>query len=300
MDSKKKNIVFIFNPISGSLKLIPVKSLIELNIDTSLFNYEIITTQYAEHAYEIACDCAKRGIDMAIAVGGDGTVNEVGRGLIGSNTALGIIPSGSGNGLARHLGIPMDPFKSTKWLSKSTIQDIDYGIINGHPFFCTCGIGFDAQISMKFAESKSRGPIVYMEKILREVLTYRTDTYHLCIDGVSQNVDAYIVTCANAGQWGNNAYIAPTASLQDGMLDVSVIPHFAAIDAPLMAYQLFNKQLDKSKNVMRYRCKNLIISREKAGVAHYDGEPIILEPEIKIEIVEKGLKVVVPNKHRHI
>ncbi len=300
MNNQKKNIVFIFNPISGSLKLIPVRTLIEHNVDKSLFNFEIITTQYAGHAYEITCDCVKRGIDIVFAVGGDGTINEVGRGLIGSNTSLGIIPFGSGNGLARHLGIPMDLFRSIKWISNSSVRTIDYGIINEHPFFCTCGIGFDAEISMKFAESKSRGPIVYMEKILREVLTYRSDTYNLCIDGVCQNIDAYIVTCANAGQWGNNAYIAPTASLTDGMLDVSVIPHFAAIDAPLMAYQLFNKQLDKNKNVIRYKCKNLIISRDEAGVAHYDGEPIFLEPEIKIEIVEKGINVMVPNKYRNI
>lgn len=291
-----QKVVFIFNPISGGHRLIPVKPIIERHTDREKFDFVIETTEYAGHAEELARHYASLGYDAAIAVGGDGTVNEVGRGLIGTGTALGIIPCGSGNGLARHIGMPMDPFKAVKWLGNSRVERIDYGLINDHPFFCTCGVGFDAEISMRFAQSGSRGIVTYLENIVREISNYKNETYHLYMDGSEQQIDAFIVTCANAGQWGNNAYIAPQASLQDGMLDVAIIPSFAAVDVPLMAVQLFNKQLDRNKNVKTYRCRNLRIVRSAQDVAHYDGDPTVMGAEINISIVPSALNIIVPNK----
>lgn len=295
-----KRIAYIFNPISGGHRLIPVLPLIERHTNRELFDYVIETTTHQGHGRELAAKYAALGYDAVFAVGGDGTVNEVGCGLIGSETALGIIPCGSGNGLARHLGIPMDPFKAIKWLDNSHVERIDYGTINGHPFFCTCGVGFDATISMSFSKAGSRGVLTYLENIVKEISTYKNETYRLFIDGEEQEFSAFIVTCANAGQWGNNAYIAPQASLRDGMLDIAIIPSFTAIDVPLMALQLFNRQLDKNKNVKTFRCWNLRIVREKAGVAHYDGDPTIMDSEINIGIVPDSLNIVVPNKHRTI
>ena len=296
----KRKIVFVYNPISGSHKLLPVVPIIEKFINNDIYDYEIINTQHKSHATEIAREYAARRYDAVIAVGGDGTVNEVGCGLIGSDTALGIIPCGSGNGLARHLGIPIDPFKAVKWLDKSIFTDIDYGTMNGQPFFCTCGVGFDAKVSDSFSKAGTRGVLTYLESIMKEIATYHNETYKLSFDDSSETFEAFFITCANADQWGNNAFIAPTASLQDGLLDVIAAHPFNVVDAPLIAFQLFNRQIDKNPKVSVRKCNGVTITREKEGPAHYDGDPVIMGREIRIEIVPSGLKVLIPDKRRGI
>ena len=296
----KRKIVFVYNPISGSHKLLPVVPIIEKFINNDIYDYEIINTQHKGHATEIAREYAARRYDAVIAVGGDGTVNEVGCGLIGSDTALGIIPCGSGNGLARHLGIPIDPFKAVKWLDKSIFTDIAYGTMNGQPFFCTCGVGFDAKVSDSFSKAGTRGVLTYLESIMKEIATYHNETYKLSFDDSSETFEAFFITCANADQWGNNAFIAPTASLQDGLLDVIAAHPFNVVDAPLIAFQLFNRQIDKNPKVSVRKCNGVTITREKEGPAHYDGDPVIMGREIRIEIVPSGLKVLIPDKRRGI
>jgi YegS/Rv2252/BmrU family lipid kinase len=296
----KRKIVFVYNPISGSHKLLPVVPIIEKFINNDIYDYEIINTQHKGHATEIAREYAARRYDAVIAVGGDGTVNEVGCGLIGSDTALGIIPCGSGNGLARHLGIPIDPFKAVKWLDKSIFTDIDYGTMNGQPFFCTCGVGFDAKVSDSFSKAGTRGVLTYLESIMKEIATYHNETYKLSFDDSSETFEAFFITCANADQWGNNAFIAPTASLQDGLLDVIAAHPFNVVDAPLIAFQLFNRQIDKNPKVSVRKCNGVTITRQKEGPAHYDGDPVIMGREIRIEIVPSGLKVLIPDKRRGI
>ena len=296
----KRKIVFVYNPISGRHKLLPVVPIIEKFINNDIYDYEIINTQHKGHATEIAREYAARRYDAVIAVGGDGTVNEVGCGLIGSDTALGIIPCGSGNGLARHLGIPIDPFKAVKWLDKSIFTDIDYGTMNGQPFFCTCGVGFDAKVSDSFSKAGTRGVLTYLESIMKEIATYHNETYKLSFDDSSETFEAFFITCANADQWGNNAFIAPTASLQDGLLDVIAAHPFNVVDAPLIAFQLFNRQIDKNPKVSVRKCNGVTITREKEGPAHYDGDPVIMGREIRIEIVPSGLKVLIPDKRRGI
>ena len=296
----KRKIVFLYNPISGSRRLIPVVPIIERFVNTDLYDFSIITTRHKGHATELASQYAAQGYDAVIAVGGDGTVNEVGCGLIGTNTAMGIIPCGSGNGLARHLGIPIDPFKAVKWLDKSVFTEIDYGTINGRPFFCTCGVGFDATVSDSFSKARTRGVLTYMENVLLNIATYKDKLYKLSFDNSSETFECFIVTCANADQWGNNAFIAPTASLQDGLMDVVVIHPFTPLDAPLLAFQLFNRQLDRNEKVTIRKCSRLTITREDEGPAHFDGDPIQLGKEINIEMIPKGLKVLIPDKRRGI
>lgn len=296
----KRKVLFVYNPISGSRRLIPVLPIIEKFTNRDLYDYSIASTDHKGHATELAREYALKGYDAVIAVGGDGTVNEVGCGLIGTDTALGIIPCGSGNGLARHLGVSMDLFKAVKWLDKSVYTTIDYGTINDHPFFCTCGVGFDATVSERFSNAGSRGMLTYLESILKEIATYNNQLYKLSFDDSSETFECFIVTCANAGQWGNNAYIAPTASLQDGLLDVVVIHPFTPIDAPLLAFQLFNKLLDKNDNVTIRKASRLTITRENEGPAHYDGDPIQLGREIRIELIPQGLKVLIPDRRRGI
>ena len=292
--------MFVYNPISGSHRLIPVIPIIERFVNTDLYDFSIVSTKYRGHATEIAQEYAAKQYDAVIAVGGDGTVNEVGRGLIGTGTALGIIPCGSGNGLARHLAISLDPFKAVKWLDKSIFTDIDYGMIEDHPFFCTCGVGFDAKVTDAFSKAGTRGLITYMESILKEIATYHNETYKLSFDNSSETFEAFFITCANADQWGNNAFIAPSASLQDGMLDVIAAHPFSVVDAPLIAFQLFNKLIEKNPNVSVRKCQELTITRQSEGPAHYDGEPILLGKEIHIKLIKGGLKVLIPDKRRGI
>lgn len=298
---KKRKIEFIINPVSGGLRVVPIKTAIEYLIDSKLYEYNFNATKYKGHATELACQFAKDGkTDIVVAVGGDGTVNEVGCGLIETETPMGIIPCGSGNGLARHLGIPIDPVHSIKWLNKHKIEDIDYGTINKHPFFCTCGLGFDADVSKRFADSKVRGVITYIEKILQEALYHKDEPIVIQTESGEENIEAFIVTCANAGQWGNNAYIAPLASVKDGLLDITIVPPFTPLDIPTLAYQLFNKQLDKNKKIISHKTESLTIIRKKDGVVHIDGEPTVLDKTINIQIVPKGLKVATPIKEREI
>ena len=175
----RQHILFIINPISGTSNKDEIPQLISKHLDQERFSHEVRFTEYAGHAAEIARQSAEAGIDIVVAVGGDGTINEVARSLVHTQTALGIIPCGSGNGLARHLCIPMDTVKAIELINQCQIESFDYGVINGLPFFCTCGMGFDAFISLKFAEAGKRGPITYVENVLKEGLKYQPETYEI-------------------------------------------------------------------------------------------------------------------------
>ena len=195
------------NPISGTSSKKNIPGLIESTLNKDLFDYEILLTERAGHASELATNAKDASIDVVVAIGGDGTVNEVARSLVHSQTALGIIPCGSGNGLARHLMLPMNAKKCIEIINRCEIHDLDYGIINEHPFFCTCGMGFDAFVSMKFAEAGKRGPITYVENVLREGLKYEPETYEIEDENGIAKYKAFLISCANASQYGNNAYM---------------------------------------------------------------------------------------------
>ena len=265
----KKKAIFVMNLISGTSSKAGVPDLIENNLDKEKFDYEIVVTEYAGHASEIASRAKDNGVDLVVAVGGDGTVNEVARAIVHSDTALGIMPCGSGNGLARHLLLPMNLRKSLDIINAFDVRDLDYGIINGHPFFCTCGMGFDAFVSQKFAEAGKRGPITYAEKILREGLKYKPETYVLEDENGTNQYKAFLISCANASQYGNNAYIAPQASMSDGLIDVIIMEPFDVFEAPQIS-----------------------IHRSKPGVIHYDGDPVMTGEDIDVELQEKGIKIV--------
>ena len=287
----KKKIVFIMNPISGTSDKKDIPYLIEELLDKEQFDYSIRETEYAGHAYEIAKESKEQGIDIVVAVGGDGTVNEVGRALVHSNTALGIIPTGSGNGLARHLLIPMKIKGAIQVINDCEITDLDYGIINEHPFFCTCGVGFDAFISEKFAEAGKRGPITYLENILKEGLKYKPETYEIEAENGTIKKKAFLISCANASQYGNNAYIAPQASMSDGMIDVIIMEPFDALEASQISIEMFNKTLDKNNKIKTFRSKEIKIYRKAPGVIHYDGDPVETGKEIVVTLKEKGIKI---------
>ena len=235
----KKKIVFVVNPKSGSHGKKAILKWIEERIDRSVFDYTIVNTQYAGHATQLAAPAAKEGVVIVVAVGGDCTVNEIARSLRHTDTALAIIPCGSGNGLARHLHIPMDAKGAIDVINKNYRVCIDYGLINNIPFFCTCGVGFDAFVSLKFADSGKRGLLTYLENTLYESLTYQPETYEIENEEGTVKYEAFLIACGNASQWGNNAYIAPQASLTDGLMDVTIMEPFTVLDVPSLSFQLF-------------------------------------------------------------
>lgn len=292
----RKNILFIMNPISGTSKKSGIPNIIDRKLDKERFEHSVIFTEYPGHAAEIASKAKDDGCSIVVAVGGDGTVNEVARSIIQSDTALGIIPCGSGNGLARHLMLPLDIEKAIDIINQQQIHALDYGVINGYPFFCTCGMGFDAFISMKFAEAGRRGPVTYIENVLREGLKYQPETYIIEHEGGTITEKAFLISCANASQYGNNAYIAPQASMSDGFLDLIIMEPFNALDAPQIGIEMFNKTLDKNTKIKTFRTKSIHIQREREGAIHYDGDPVMTGKDIDISIVNKGIKVIVnPN-----
>lgn len=288
-----KRVVFIMNPISGTQNKAGIPELIESTLDHEKFSYELLMTEHAGHASELAHEAMERGVDIVVAIGGDGTVNEVARAIVHSQTALGIIPCGSGNGLARHLMIPMNIKRAIGIINRDEIHELDYGLINGHPFFCTCGMGFDAFVSQKFAEAGKRGPITYVENVLREGLKYEPETYEIQDEQGLTRAKAFLISCANASQYGNNAYIAPQASMSDGLLDVIIMEPFDVIEAPQISIEMFNKTLDKNSKIKTFRCQKLHIHRKQAGVIHFDGDPVMTDADVDIELKPKGIRVVV-------
>jgi YegS/Rv2252/BmrU family lipid kinase len=293
MQKKKKNITFIVNPISGTKSKDALPLLVKQLIDDSLYECEIIKTEYAGHAAELASQCVNDHIDICVAVGGDGTVNEVARSLAHSETALGIIPCGSGNGLARHLCLPMDMKQALQVINAGKTDYFDYGVINEQPFFCTCGMGFDAYVSLKFAESGKRGLATYVENVLKEGLTYKPDTYIITDESGNHQYNAFLVACANASQYGNNAYIAPEASMQDGLLDVIIMEPFNIIEAAKVGFDLFAKTLKSNKHIKTFQARSIHIHRNESGAVHFDGDPTKMGTDIDVRIEPLGLKAII-------
>lgn len=291
-----KKIAFIINPISGTSEKDEIPSMIEELLDATVFSPQIAFTQYRGHGTELAKSYKQRGFDIVVAVGGDGTVNEIAQALVHTNVSLGIIPIGSGNGLARHLDLPMNVRKAIQLLNHSETINIDYGLVNGHPFFCTCGTGFDAYVSMEFAKGQKRGVLSYIEKMITGYFNYKPQSYHLLGEGVDLKSKAFVLTFANASQWGNNAYIAPQASVQDGKIDISILSSFPIIAIPTLALQLFTKTIDKDLFMTTIRTNEVKLIRESGGAFHYDGEPYEEGKEIVVKTVPDGLKVLVKKR----
>lgn len=295
-------LVFIVNPISGTKSKQRILDLIPQYFDGSEYEYEIKHTERAGHAEELAQEAAREGALVAVAVGGDGTVNEVARGIVHTETALGIIPCGSGNGLARHIGLPMKAEKALETLKKMDIRQCDYGKICGHPFFCTAGVGFDAQVSYTFAHAGKRGLPTYLKTTIGVGLKYKGETYDIDIEdeGRTEHKKCWLVTGANAAQYGNDFFIAPKASVCDGKLDVNIWTVFNKLTSPLVGIRLATATIDHSKKVEMVKCSRITIHREKEGPIQWDGDPADGPKDVVLEAVAGGIKMVVgkPKKNQ--
>ena len=295
-----KNIAFIINPISGAKETQNAKrklpKLIMQTLDMEQWLPNIVFTEYAGHATELAHQYARMGFDAVVAVGGDGTVNEVARGLKDTKTALGILPMGSGKGFARHLNIPIRPQKALEMINHSEPINVDYGLANGRLFVSTCGTGFDAVVADNFAGSNKRGFMTYLQNTLKVAFSYQPQTYHIVGDGLDVTHKAFLITFANANQWGYEAMIAPKASVQDGKMDIMLMSSHAILGSASLALRLFTGSIDNSYFMDTIRAKEITLEREEVAPFHIDGDPIEMDRDIHIKIVADGLKVLVEKR----
>lgn len=285
----KRKTLFIINPISGGKKKDGVPELVNTHFNGDA---TIVFTTGIAHGHKLA-KAAINDYDMVVAVGGDGTVNEIASALVGSNTILGVVPCGSGNGLSRFLQIPMDMEAAIKNLNGDHAALIDSGTANGKPFFNMAGMGFDAHISEVFSHGKKRGFISYIKSSLQEVVNYKSQSYHLEIDGNVYERQAFMLSFANSSQYGNNAHISPQASVQDGLLDVCVIKPFPLYRFVGLVIRMFTKTTNKSRFVEIISGKHIIVKRHTDGPMHLDGEPEIAGAEVKIDILPASLHILV-------
>ena len=287
-----KRIAFIVNPVSGGKDKKKVLAAIDRYLDRSLFTYEVLTTGKPGDATAWA---RESDADVVVAVGGDGTVSEVALGLLGTDKALGIIPCGSGDGLALHLGISRNPVKAVRVLNAACIVRIDTARLDGRPFFCTAGVGLDADVADAFARSSKRGLGTYIATAWNLWMHGdRASQYRIGTDAATWSGPAVIVTVGNANQWGNEARIVPKASLRDGLLDVTVVEPFATWEIPALAARLMTGKADTSRHVRTFRSTHVHIRRDHTGPAHLDGDPFEAGVDLDLRIAPGTLNVVVP------
>jgi len=287
----KQAIWFIVNPISGGKKVHQsIVELIDNQLDKQLYVPKVCYTEYAGHATKIASDAVINNIPIVVAIGGDGTVNEVGKALVHTKTALGIIPTGSVNGLARELEIPMKAAKAIESLNTPVSKIIDVCYANEVPFFCTAGIGFDAHCADILSKKRVRGLLNFINVGLSEFWKYKSLK---CVFG-ADDYEVFSITFGNASQYGNNAYITPAAIIDDGLIDCTIIsPHTTWQALPMIA-QLFNGNIYSSKLSENYRGTKFKVSTNQNCLIHYDGEPLQLNTnELTISVSEKSLRVIV-------
>lgn len=265
--------------------------LIAKNLDQSIFDYTINYTDGAHHAKTIASENIGK-VDIVIAVGGDGTVNEVASGIVGSDTVLGVLPYGSGNGLSRFLGVPMDPGEAIQNINNWHVEAIDAGQADGKWFFNMAGMGFDAHIAEVFSRDGKRGFFTYVKSSFKEVMNYKADKYQLDIDGKLYEREAFMLSIANSSQYGNNAHVSPNASVQDGLLDVCIIKPFPLWRFPELGVRMFTKTAAGSKYLEIIKGKNIIINRSHEGPMHLDGEPRISGATVEVKVVPASLRII--------
>jgi len=294
MGDRKKKIIFIINPIAG----IRNKRKFEKKIDTFFIEkeYEVIIhyTSYPSHAFDIATSYLNNGPTFIVAVGGDGTINEIARSLIDTGSSLGVIPLGSGNGFARHFNIPFVSDKALDTLINGNEIIIDVGYLNGKPFFCTSGIGIDAETGYYYSKYSHRGLITYALSFAKVFSWYKARKYILEVDGETHNFDAFFINIANISQFGYNFYVAPGASTVDGLLDVVVVKKFPKLMGIFVAFRSFFGIIQNSRFVWHRQAHNVKIhTSEKENIIHIDGEAGIMEGPLEYQIRRSCLKVVV-------
>jgi YegS/Rv2252/BmrU family lipid kinase len=290
---EKHKACFIHNPISGVRKQSRFDELIRQNLDTDKFDFDVRETKSPKDAIRIASDAVNEKFDIVVAVGGDGTVNEVVQGIGRSQVLLGIIPTGSGNGLARHLQIPLEPERALQTINKLNIRTIDLATINGYPFASIAGLGFDARVANRYRKVKKRGFFGYFRVIFREYFSYRDREFTLIFNNKKITRKAILLSIANSNQFGYNTIIAPTAEPDDGLLDIVIVRKFPLGELPRIIGQLYTGKIDQSAYIESFKTKEIFIQRKQGKRVNIDGEAIKMGREIFIRIQPAAIRVIV-------
>lgn len=291
----RTRIRFIINPISGVGKKGILPELIEQYIDSERFDYDIVFSEYRKHAQELAIQSTKEGIDIVCAVGGDGSVHEVGTALIGTPTKLAIIPTGSGNGLARHLGIPLSIEKAIQNINEMNVIQMDTVLVNDTPFLNAGGYGFDALIAKKFDEGKKRGFFTYIKLVAQEFFKYNPVNVTVDVNGKVKKMPVILCSIANASEFGNGFCISPKSDVTDGKIELFLLKPFKIWALPKLAIQFFRRRSHHSRfaEVISFQKAKIKLSK---SIAHYDGEPFNVSKDLTVEVVPKSLHILTGKK----
>ena len=292
--SKKKVILFIINPISGIGKQKNIEDLIRDHTDNALYDFQVKFTKGPGNGTGLAKEAVNSGADIVVAVGGDGTVNEIGQALVGTSTALGIIPTGSGNGLARHLKIPFGFEKAIEVINKCKIKKIDTATINDQVFLSIAGVGYDAFVAKKFANAQKRGFFTYFRIVSNEYPQYQPKRYVLEVDGKIIRRKALSITFANSNQFGNNTSISPNAKLDDGLVDVCIVRRIPLYLVPFYVPLLFTKTFHKTHYIEIIRAKSAVVTRKKGKTIHLDGDPTQTGKVLEMKVNPLSLNIIIP------
>lgn len=284
---------FIINPIAGFRR---DKSDI-INLIHACFHdtgFEIAMTAAPGDATQLAREAAEQNYKAVIAIGGDGTVNEVASGLVGTNTALGIIPRGSGNGLARGLAIPIAAKAALQVIQHGAVKAIDVGSAGHRYFFAVTGVGFDARVGMKFNHAAWRGPLPYFMIAAREFVSYHPETLKVKLNEQQLEMAPFVLTIANTQQYGNGAVIAPHAKPDDGILEMCIVDDLTVWSAMAHAPKLFNGTIDRAPIIKYHHVTTLEIEKPGDILFHVDGEAQMCTESLKISILPHALRVLMP------
>ena len=286
--NKYRSYHFLINPVSGSarndwIQLISAYKNPELD-------FRFCVWKNADDKDVLKRELEDSDAEVLVAVGGDGTINLLGEIAMKTNKVLGIIPSGSGNGLARHLNLPLKPGKAISHLLSSQVRNLDVAFVNGKHFLCCAGIGFDALIGKEFASRETTGLWGYIKISLTHVFSYKPEIYTLNLSDSIVEKEAFLITFANGSQYGNNAVIAPGASTEDGQLNICILKPFPLYKAIPLTFRLFTRTINKSSLLETIKTDKLIIKRNP-GPVHLDGDPYEMNGELKVEVSAKRVKV---------
>ena len=288
----KKRMLVIVNPISGVGRQKKIERILNDNLNKDLFDYTVRYTEHIHHGTELAREGAMQGFDVITAVGGDGSVNDVISGMHGSNGTLGIIPCGSGNGLARCMKIPLTPALAIRVLNQENEGTIDTIILNDKYYIASiAGVGFDAFIARLMKSAKLRGFSAYLNLILREYPSYESKDYTLVIDGKEIHRKAWFTTFANSNQFGYNAAVAPQAKLDDGLIDISIVDKIpighVAITGPLV----YANHFELSQHVEMFKAHEVYVSGNVDCWVNIDGEGENVGTELHFVNHQQSLKI---------
>jgi diacylglycerol kinase (ATP) len=290
----KRTIAFIINPKSGTDRVKALEVLIASVFDKKTFDVQIVFTEYAGHAKILSKHLASKNIETVVAVGGDGTVNEVATGLLNTGTALGIVPKGSGNGLARACLIPLNAPAALSVIKKGYLKNIDAGLANDELFLSNAGVGFDAHVIHQCMAENNRGIIMYFKKSVSSFINYKPLKYDIEIDNVQIHKKAIMISVANGNEFGYGFKIAPTASLVDGKLDVMIIQPLNFFTASKVSFMAWKGNINKHSKVQHVVGKTIVIKNDALHCHQIDGDYRLNNGQVKIEIIPNALNVIVP------